>query len=110
MTQKHKKVKQKGVIMQNAYYQFDSSVAETYIWNKDEGFVRVAKNICKKAVYLPKCVTDYLYLKGETVIEDFNPSYDETVDHFLETCIPSFNLFVKIQHCPDEKISKIILG
>lgn len=91
------------------YLEFNSSIAENYIRNHDEKFSLIGESIRKKADYHPNHVNNSLYLEGEFTIEDFSPSYDEMVEDFLETCIPTFALFVKIEHGLDGNISKIIL-
>lgn len=93
--------------MKSYYFQFDSNVAKELIQTYDETLAKVANNISQKVV------TPFLdgqqCLESEVIVEDFNPSYDEAVTDFLETCIHTFALWVDVQHELDGK-AKIILS
>lgn len=89
------------------FFQFDSDVATEQFQHYDEGFVRVKENISQQSTYL---ANGLFYLKSKFVIEDFNPSYDKMIVEYLENCIHTSSLFVKIQHDePKKNFCKIIL-
>lgn len=93
--------------MQNYYLEFDLNDAEVQIQNYGEELAKVARSISSKAA--PLLSGDRRYLDQKLIVEDFDSSLDEAVTDFLEACIPSFHLWVDIQHGLDGK-AKIILA
>lgn len=93
--------------MQNYYFEFDLNDAEVQIQSYDEELASVARSISSKAV--DPFSDGRHYLEPVLIVEDFKPSYDKEVTDFLETCIPTFAIWVDILHELDGK-AKIILS
>lgn len=92
------------------YFQFDSNVAKKHIQGiqrSDEELAKVEKSIFSQTV--APFLDGRQCLEEVVIVEDFESSYDKAVTDFLETCIHTFALFVRIQHEQDGK-AKIILA